>query len=316
MYDDNRKLNPFTDIGFKHIFGMESSKQVLIDFLNALLEDEPMCEKIVDLEHLTPEYMPVNDEYSRFMYDVNCRTETGRNILVEIQRKVHPNFRDRMTVYSAAAVIERLESKRHSFKTRLQELRQNPGWPSTEQENREEMELIERSNSYKIDSVYTIALCNFVIDLLRPWYKLSEGRCDLHTKELVDDLQRFIYIQLPLFKKSAHECETSLDRWIYSLKHLPKITLNPFAADYVEFERLMIVSDPGTLTEKERRIYKKQLDDFITTREYKRYAHAEGREDGVRIMLEQAVRTMRANGLDNPTIARFLNASVELVASI
>lgn len=39
-------LNPFTDIGFKRLFGQEFSKALLIDFLNNLLEGE---KKIVGL---------------------------------------------------------------------------------------------------------------------------------------------------------------------------------------------------------------------------------------------------------------------------
>ena len=39
-------INPFTDYGFKKIFGEEASKPVLIDFLNTLL---PETNQIVDL---------------------------------------------------------------------------------------------------------------------------------------------------------------------------------------------------------------------------------------------------------------------------
>ena len=38
-------INPYTDFGFKKIFGEEASKPQLIDFLNALL---PNSEKIVE----------------------------------------------------------------------------------------------------------------------------------------------------------------------------------------------------------------------------------------------------------------------------
>ena len=31
-------INPFTDFGFKHIFGREMDKDILIEFLNDLLE--------------------------------------------------------------------------------------------------------------------------------------------------------------------------------------------------------------------------------------------------------------------------------------
>lgn len=33
-------INPFTDVGFKRIFGQEISKPLLIDFLNCLLKGE------------------------------------------------------------------------------------------------------------------------------------------------------------------------------------------------------------------------------------------------------------------------------------
>ena len=33
-------VNPFTDYGFKRLFGEEPSKDLLLDFLNELLSDE------------------------------------------------------------------------------------------------------------------------------------------------------------------------------------------------------------------------------------------------------------------------------------
>ena len=42
-------INPFTDIGFKRIFGQEFSKPLLIDFLNNLLIGE---KRIVDRLYL------------------------------------------------------------------------------------------------------------------------------------------------------------------------------------------------------------------------------------------------------------------------
>ena len=35
-----KHINPFTDYGFKRLFGEEPSKDLLIDFLNELLEEE------------------------------------------------------------------------------------------------------------------------------------------------------------------------------------------------------------------------------------------------------------------------------------
>ena len=41
-----RFINPFTDVGFKRIFGQEINKDLLISFLNALLEGERRVEDI------------------------------------------------------------------------------------------------------------------------------------------------------------------------------------------------------------------------------------------------------------------------------
>ncbi len=45
-------INPFTDFGFKKLFGTEYNKDLLIDFLNQVLRDR---EQILDLTYLNPE---------------------------------------------------------------------------------------------------------------------------------------------------------------------------------------------------------------------------------------------------------------------
>ena len=51
-------INPYTDFGFKKIFGEEASKPQLIDFLNAIL---PAENKIVDLTFRNAEQLGITD---------------------------------------------------------------------------------------------------------------------------------------------------------------------------------------------------------------------------------------------------------------
>lgn len=44
-------FNPYTDFGFKKLFGEEASKELLVDFLNQLL---PEHHQIAELAHLSP----------------------------------------------------------------------------------------------------------------------------------------------------------------------------------------------------------------------------------------------------------------------
>ena len=79
-----RFINPFTDVGFKRIFGQEVSKPVLLAFLNSLLEGE---RTIVDLKFLDKEQLGISDGDRSLIYDVYCETVTGEHIIVEMQYK-------------------------------------------------------------------------------------------------------------------------------------------------------------------------------------------------------------------------------------
>ena len=74
-------INPFTDVGFKKIFGQEVSKDLLIDFLNDLLVGERSIKDITFLDkELLPEYMGDRG----VIYDIYCTTEAGEHIIVEM----------------------------------------------------------------------------------------------------------------------------------------------------------------------------------------------------------------------------------------
>ena len=82
-------INPFTDIGFKRIFGQEISKPVLIGFLNALLSEE---HTITDVKFLDKEQIGLVDGDRSLIYDIYCETSTGEHIIVEMQNKYQPLF--------------------------------------------------------------------------------------------------------------------------------------------------------------------------------------------------------------------------------
>ena len=60
-------VNPFTDVGFKRIFGQEISKPVLLVFLNSLLEGE---RKIIDLKFLDKEQLGLESGDRSLIYDI------------------------------------------------------------------------------------------------------------------------------------------------------------------------------------------------------------------------------------------------------
>ena len=52
----SRFINPFTDIGFKRIFGQEFSKPLLLDFLNNLLKGERHIASITQYDSALKKY--------------------------------------------------------------------------------------------------------------------------------------------------------------------------------------------------------------------------------------------------------------------
>lgn len=72
-------INPFTDFGFKKIFGEEASKPLLIDFLNALL---PQNRRIHDLSFKNSEQPGQTDLDRKAIYDIYCETENGEKFIV------------------------------------------------------------------------------------------------------------------------------------------------------------------------------------------------------------------------------------------
>lgn len=71
-------INPFTDEGFKRIFGQEISKPILLTFLNTLLEGEY---HIVDLKYLDKEQLGIADEDRSLIYDIYCEVDGGGILL-------------------------------------------------------------------------------------------------------------------------------------------------------------------------------------------------------------------------------------------
>ena len=85
-------LNLFTDFGFKKIFGEEANKNLLIDFLNALL---PIKSKIKDLTFKNTELLGQTSLDRKVVYDIYCENEVGEKFIVELQKAKQNFFKER-----------------------------------------------------------------------------------------------------------------------------------------------------------------------------------------------------------------------------
>lgn len=280
-----RFINPFTDIGFKRIFGQEFSKPLLLDFLNSLLKGERV---ITDLTFLDKEQPGEYRDDRSLIYDIYCRTDTGERIIVEMQNKEQPNFADRCLYYYSQAVSRQGE--------------RGSEW------------------DYRIDAVYMIAFVNFHMEGLGEAFRTDVALCDVRTGRRFTDKERFVFLQLPCFRKEAGECEDDFERWIYVLKNMDVLERMPWVAKDSVFHRLAEIGEVSNLSKEERVRYDSALRHFRDTLNVMRGAEEkgmrEGKQEGMREGMQKGkqegrleerlenARKMKALGLPTETIEK------------
>ena len=181
-------INPFTDFGFKKIFGEEASKPLLMDFLNALL---PLNNKITDLSFKNTEQLGQTDADRKAIFDIYCENERGEKFIVELQKAKQNYFKERTIYYSTFPIREQGEKGI---------------W------------------NYNLKAVYCVGILDFKFDDYENEPEKSEV---LHTIELKNqhgkkfyDKLTYIYLEMPNFNKTEGELITRLDQWLYFIKHL------------------------------------------------------------------------------------------------
>ena len=219
-----RFINPFTDVGFKRIFGQEINKDLLIDFLNALLEGE---RKVKDIRFLDKELLPSYEKDRGLIYDIYCTDESGEQFIVEMQNKEHVNFRERTLYYLSQAIARQGEK--------------GVNW------------------MFSLKAVYGVFFLNFQLTDLPRKLRTDIVLADRDTHELFTDKMRYIFLELPSFTKEEEECKTDFERWIYVLKNMEKLQRLPFKARNAVFQRLEQIVDIAAMSKEDRMKYDESI---------------------------------------------------------
>lgn len=304
-------INPFTDIGFKKIFGQEVTKDLLIDFLNDLLVDE---KHIIDITFLDKEILPEFMGDRGVIYDIYCTTENGEQFIVEMQNKQHVHFRERALYYLSKTVARQGEK--------------GAEW------------------KFDLKAVYGVFFMNFRLDNLPHKLRTDIVLTDRDTHEQFSDKLRFIFIELPAFSKEEQECETDFERWIYVLKNMETLKRLPFKARKAVFEKLEEIADVASMSPKERELYDNSVKvyrDYLVTmdaaekegikkgmeeglkegmKEGLKKGLEEGLEEGLKKGREEALNIfqtaidMKKQGIDNQLIAEKTGLPLSLIESL
>ena len=99
-------INPFTDFGFKKLFGSEPNKDLLMDFLNNLL---PEHYRIKELTFKKTEQLGINKLDRSVIFDSYCVSQSDERFVVEMQKAYQEYFKDRAVFYSTFPIREQAQ---------------------------------------------------------------------------------------------------------------------------------------------------------------------------------------------------------------
>ena len=262
-----RYINPYTDFGFKKLFGTELNKELLISFLNSLLPDEP---DIQDVTYLNTEHLGTQEMDRRAVFDVYCENSNGKKFLVEMQRGEQQFFKDRSLYYTTFPIREQA--------TRGKE------W------------------TYELKKVYTIGILNFTFDNTSDEYYHHEVKLvDMGTKEVFYEKLTLIYLEMPKFNKTEAELVTMFDKWMFVLRNLGGLMERPAALQERVFTRLFEAAEIGKFSRKELIAYEDSLKVFRDWYSTMQTAILKGRREGEEIGLEKGRKEGRKRPRRNAT---------------
>ena len=300
---EGKFINPYTDFGFKKLFGTPLNKELLISFLNSLFDKK---EEVKDLTYLNGENLGNGYGDRRAIFDVYCENEQGETFIVEMQKAEQQFFKDRSVFYSTFPI-------------------QNQGKKGVW--------------DFRLKGVYTVGILDFVFpdneypkDSLRHEVKLV----DVDDKHVFYDKLTFLYLEMPKFTKKEEELETMYDKWLYVLHNLSRLMERPAALQEYVFKRLFDQAEIAKYSPEERQDYEdslrvyRDMKNVLDTAELKglKKGIKQGLEQGIKQGLEQGIeqgaleekrknaKAMKVLGLPLETIARVTGMSAEDIAKL
>ena len=290
-----RYINPYTDFGFKYLFGTEPNKENTLELVNALLQGR---EHIRSLTLIPTEQLGDTQDDRRSVFDVYCENEQGDKIIIEMQKADQPWFKDRSVYYSSFPIRSQGEKGKWLF---------------------------------GLKAVYTIGILNFVFDDDKDdeeYYHHVVQLMDVEKKTVFYDKLTYIYLEMPKFRKTEDELVTMIDKWLYALKHLPDLLERPKALQERIFRKFFDVAEIAALSKEEyakywesEKIFYDNVGAFMAARakgiaEGEAKGRAEGRAEGIEENKRENARKMKAKGYKAEDIAEITGLPVSEIDTL
>ena len=265
-------LDPKNDIAFKRVFGSENHKDILIHFINDILELKDN-QQIESVEFLSPIQDPEIAYKKQSLIDVLCRDKNGVQIIVEMQVAPTKGFEKRAQYYAAKAYSRQLNS-------------------GSGEDGRYE----------NLKEVIFIAIADCTIFKDKAEYKSDHVILDKNSYE--HDLQdfSFTFIELPKFKKDKiSELETIIEKWCYFFKYAANTSeedLKKLIGSDLVINQAYEALNQFNWTEQELIAYEQELKRIRDNRAAEDYLIEKGIELGKAEGIELGIEKGKAKGIE------------------
>lgn len=182
-------IDPKVDYAFKHLFGRESTRPLLIDLLNQVLSPPP-GQQIQEVELLNPFNPKETAEDKLSILDVKARDQMGRRFNVEMQMLANAYFKNRVVYYL---------TKFH------------------------QQQMHEGDDYSVLRPTISIVFINQVLFLDSPRYHRRFGLIDVDDHVPYSEDLELRVLELPKFVKAVTELGNGLDIWLYFLRNAAKM---------------------------------------------------------------------------------------------
>lgn len=248
MTYDFKYADLLDDDVFKLVFGQESSKDVMIEFLNQVISDR----NIIDLDFMDKEMHSHDRGSKRSIYDMFCRTDDGSRIVVEVQRRKQMSYPERAIYYSTFQIQQQVTAG---------------------------------AGTYEFYPVYVISILNFNLDenIGNPNVKTTFRLFEEDTHSLLTDKVTFIFLELNKFKKGINELDGNiLEGMYFCFKNMALLKGRPEVLKHDIFRKIFEVTELLNMDDETR---SKVLEKMTTERDLRNqmeYARKVAIEEGHR----------------------------------
>lgn len=255
-------IDPYTDFGFKKIFGWDGNVDLLIDFLNTVLRP---VQRIVNLTYLNTEQPGLIKGERKAVFDTYCEDEAGNKFIIELQRIKEEFFKDRSLFYSTIPIRGQAKSGEWNF---------------------------------KLKQTLIICIMDFVFDDYVSDEMIHEVTLiDKVSGKVFNENLAFWYLEMPKFKKKISDLENRREEWFFILNNLSLLQEIPLSlkSDPI-FNKLFMEAEISNYSEEQAEAYYASMKDRWDRFAIEETARKEGKREGkLENSLAIALQMKRAN---------------------